>query len=335
MKRFLTIIMCMLLCVSMVSPAFAQESVASTTCSPSSNVVKIGEEVEIVVSLSNCVPIRAMGLQLAYDSELFEVVSAEWTVSGAIIANYDASKGTAALAYTAATDINGDIFTFTLKAKDTAQLGETEVGLTSVSIKNASMADVACSSSTANVSIVCGHESKTEVPAKSPDCLHPGNNLYYTCAVCGVAFKADGVTETTVEAETIAALGHDYKETVTAPTCTEQGYTTHTCSRCDDSYVDTYVDALDHEYVVVVTKPTCTEQGYTTHTCSRCKDSYVDTYVDALGHSFGDWVVTTEPTCMEKGEETRTCSACGQNEIRDVDALGHNYVDVVTDTTCT
>ena len=40
---------------------------------------------------------------------------------------------------------------------------------------------------------------------------------------------------------------HTYTETVTAPTCTEQGYTTHTCE-CGDSYVDTYIDALGHDY---------------------------------------------------------------------------------------
>ena len=42
---------------------------------------------------------------------------------------------------------------------------------------------------------------------------------------------------------------HDYEAVVTAPTCTEEGYTTHTCSKCGDSYKDSYVDALDHDYV--------------------------------------------------------------------------------------
>ena len=32
---------------------------------------------------------------------------------------------------------------------------------------------------------------------------------------------------------------HSYKDVVTAPTCTEKGYTTHTCA-CGDSYVETY-----------------------------------------------------------------------------------------------
>ena len=35
---------------------------------------------------------------------------------------------------------------------------------------------------------------------------------------------------------------HTYETTVTAPTCTEQGYTTYTCD-CGDSYVGDYVDA--------------------------------------------------------------------------------------------
>ena len=40
---------------------------------------------------------------------------------------------------------------------------------------------------------------------------------------------------------------HVYAPSVTAPTCTEQGYTTYTCA-CGDSYVDDYVDALGHTY---------------------------------------------------------------------------------------
>lgn len=100
---------------------------------------------------------------------------------------------------------------------------------------------------------------------------------------------------------------HSYKNTVTAPTCTAKGYTTHTCS-CGNSYKDTYVDALGHNYVsgvctrcnakdpnyqaphthsytAAVTAPTCTAAGYTTHICS-CGDSYKDSYVDALGHNY-------------------------------------------------
>ena len=40
---------------------------------------------------------------------------------------------------------------------------------------------------------------------------------------------------------------HSYKSTVTAPTCTEQGYTSYTCE-CGDSYVADFVDAKGHSY---------------------------------------------------------------------------------------
>ena len=146
---------------------------------------------------------------------------------------------------------------------------------------------------------------------------------------------------------------HSYDAVVTAPTCTEKGYTTHTCA-CGDSYVDTYVDALghawdegkvtkpateaedgvktftctrcgetktevipalshEHSYKAVVTAPTCTARGYTTHTCA-CGDSYVDTYVDALGHAWDNGKVTKEPTETETGVKTFTCTRCGETK---------------------
>jgi hypothetical protein len=47
---------------------------------------------------------------------------------------------------------------------------------------------------------------------------------------------------------TEARVYHAYSAVVTAPTCTEQGYTTYTCE-CGDSYVGDYVDATgDHTY---------------------------------------------------------------------------------------
>ena len=157
---------------------------------------------------------------------------------------------------------------------------------------------------------------------------------------------------------------HSYKDVVTAPTCTEKGYTTHTCS-CGDSYVDTYTNALghawdegkvtkeptetetgvktftctrcgetktetipklthEHSYDAVVTAPTCTAKGYTTHTCA-CGDSYVDTYVDALGHAWDNGKVTKEPTETETGVKTFTCTRCGETKTETIPKLTHEH----------
>ena len=157
---------------------------------------------------------------------------------------------------------------------------------------------------------------------------------------------------------------HYYTATVTAPTCTAKGYTTHTCA-CGNSYVDTYTDALghawdngkvtkqpteaetgvktftctrcgetktetipklahEHSYKAVVTAPTCTEKGYTTHTCA-CGDSYVDTYTDALGHAWDNGKVTKEPTETEDGVKTFTCTRCGETKTETIPKLTHEH----------
>ncbi|MBR3894045.1 MAG: hypothetical protein IKJ35_02745, partial [Clostridia bacterium] len=207
--------------------------------------------------------------------------------------------------------------------------------------------------------------------------------LTKTCTVCGKT-KTSSIPATGVPAHT-----HSYTSAVTAPTCTEKGYTTHTCA-CGESYVDTYVDEIGHNYATLtanndgthtatcancngskaeacvytpaVTAPTCTEQGYTTYTCA-CNHSYRDEYEAATDHSYKEefshndsyhWrdatcshtteradyqphnytsVVVTKPTCTEGGYTTYTCD-CGYSYQGDlVDATGHSVSNwIKTDT---
>ena len=157
---------------------------------------------------------------------------------------------------------------------------------------------------------------------------------------------------------------HSYTAAVTAPTCTEQGYTTYTCS-CGDSYKSDYKDALGHDYKngtctrcgakdpgatpphthdykSVVTKPTCTQAGYTTYTCS-CGDSYKSDYKDALGHDYKNGACTrcgekdpdshtheytktvVAPTCTTRGYTEHVCSCGSSYKTNYTAALGHDY----------
>ena len=90
-----------------------------------------------------------------------------------------------------------------------------------------------------------------------------------------------------------------------------------------------------HEYTDEVVAPTCTEKGYTKHTC-ECGDVYNDSEVQAKGHSFGEWNVVKEATEKEKGSKERTCSECSEKETEEIPMLEHThkYTDVVTDPTC-
>ncbi|MGN1306138.1 MAG: leucine-rich repeat protein [Faecousia sp.] len=91
-----------------------------------------------------------------------------------------------------------------------------------------------------------------------------------------------------------------------------------------------------HSYEESVVAPTCTEQGYTAHTCKICGDRYTDTYVDALGHDYDAWVQTKAPTCTETGQEERICLRCLVYDIREIPAKGHTEViDNAVAATCT
>ena len=114
----------------------------------------------------------------------------------------------------------------------------------------------------------------------------------------------------------LAALGHDYKATVTKqPTTTEEGVRTYTCSRCNSSYTESIAKLPEeqhtHNYTGSITKEaTCTEAGVRTYTCS-CGDSYTEN-IPATGHSYVS-KVTKAATTTEEGIMTYTCSKCGHS----------------------
>ncbi len=120
----------------------------------------------------------------------------------------------------------------------------------------------------------------------------------------------DPVEENSVDASCTVPGGYD-----TVVYCTGCG--------AELSRTHTEVPALGHAYQAEVTAPTCTEGGFTTHTCERCGDTYTDGETPALGHDFGDWIATTAPDCTTAGEEMRECARCHITETRTVDALGH------------
>ena len=161
-----------------------------------------------------------------------------------------------------------------------------------------------------------------------PDCVNTGSydNVVY-CTVCDAELSRNEVT--------VDALGHDYDAVVTAPTCTAEGYTTHTCSKCNDTYVDSYVAAKGHSYTPkITTEAKCMTAGVRTYTCSNCDDSYTEE-IAALGHDEVPHEAKA-PTCTEIGWDAYvTCSRCDYTTYEAVAATGHDYDAVVTAPTCT
>ncbi len=78
----------------------------------------------------------------------------------------------------------------------------------------------------------------------------------------------------------------------------------------------------EHIYTSMVIAPTCTERGYVIYTCSKCGNSYQDSYTNALNHSYGEWVVVKEATSTTSGTRERTCSVCQHKETSAIPATG-------------
>ena len=144
-----------------------------------------------------------------------------------------------------------------------------------------------------------------------------------TCSVCstteGEALGHTWVAATCVAPKTCSAcgategeaLGHAWVDTVTAPTCTEAGYTTHVCSACNESFVDTPIPATgNHTYQ----NGACTQCGKAEPECE---------------HQFDAGIVTLNPTCTAEGAKLLTCTKCGEtkSEAIAIDKNAHAWVD--------
>ena len=141
-------------------------------------------------------------------------------------------------------------------------------------------------------------------------------------------YDADKHTWNGYPIEFAQTCNHNYSHETVAPTCTDEGYTVYTCSKCGSSYTDNRVSALGHSYGEweETKAPSCTEKGAEKRSCIRCGAE--DTRKTAvLGHSYGEWKEAKAPTCTEKGAEKRCCIRCDVFETRETAVLGHSYVD--------
>ena len=77
-----------------------------------------------------------------------------------------------------------------------------------------------------------------------------------------------------------------------------------------------------------MTEPSCTEPGFTTYTCSRCNDTYTADETEALGHAWDEGTVTVEPCHQFPGEKLMTCTRCGETETVEIPRLPNPFEDV-------
>ena len=170
------------------------------------------------------------------------------------------------------------------------------------------------------------------------------------------AHKWDNDCDTTCNngCGTTREIEHSYNSVVTAPTCTVDGYTTHTCSVCGDSYTDSETSALGCSY----SDEWSSDAANHWHECSVCGEK-----ADKNAHTDGDnnhkcdtcsyemstcaftvrGDVKTAGDCMHETVYKAKCSVCGavsetetiKGEKDGTNHTGNNHTENAKGATCT
>ena len=131
---------------------------------------------------------------------------------------------------------------------------------------------------------------------------------------------------------------------ITAPTCTEVGYTTYVCAKCEESVVGDIVAENGHTEAAAVeenrVEADCTNDGSYDMVvyCEVCKTelSRATSSITAHGHSIVKHDAKA-PTCTEKGWDAyESCSKCDYTTYVEKSPLGHTVVNYAAKApTCT
>ena len=249
----------------------------SASLSASKTSVNAGDTVTVKASVSS-MDCKSGGVEVSFDSKVFELTGGKWLLSGAFITDFSTGTKDGVFAFTSSTAVSGNIFEITLKVKDGAAFGKSNV-----TVKLNLDGDTV--SQSVGITVVCKHSYD--------------NGCDTSCNKCG-------------EKRTIS---HDWNsgKVDKKVTCTQDGAKTYTCDTCGEKKTETQ-KAYGHDYdnACDTSCNNCGEKRETTHKysekwssdrtqhwhkCTVCGDKK-----DAAEHTPGPEATETEP---------QTCTVCG------------------------
>ena len=332
MKRFLAVLLCVLMVAAMFTiTASADEGDGTVAVSIERvNVHRGDKNVKLTVSIVKNPGIA--GLVLFFEMpEGVEFVKLS-SVKGAEMVGWTLIQSAHSAVWAEAENYyyEGPILELTVNIKDDAKIGNLAFGLGSRSEATdyTTELDFVCSLS-GGVTVCCDHVSDAGTVTKEASCTEKGI-ITYKCTKC------DAVIDT----KEIPMKDHtpDKGSVTKEATCTEDGVNTVKCSVCGKELSTSTIPAKGHKWGAPVTKEaTCTEKGEITRTCSAC-GAFDKTEIPAKGHAPDKGTVSKEATCTEKGEMVIKCTTCGETlETKEIPAKEHtpDKGTVSKEATCT
>ena len=176
-------------------------------------------------------------------------------------------------------------------------------------------------------------KAHTEVvdSAVAPTCTETGLTEGKHCSVCNEVIVAQKIVDT-IDHTPSAPVEENMIDS-TCSTEGSYNSVVY-CSVCNEklSSETKTIPTKSHDYETEVTAPTCTEAGYTTYTCTACGDTYKEEGTPALGHTLaGEWTLGVAPTYEAEGSLTKNCSVCSQDvaEVLPVISEENGYTKVI------
>ncbi len=251
MKKVISLVLLLALAI-MILPATVTAA-SQPEIGMESKAAKAGETVELKLLLRNNTGISGLVVSLDYDDTVLTLTEVK---KGSLFSGFTSGKN---YVWDESENVvvDGTLATFVFTVADNAAAGDYSIDVIVRNCVDIDLNDVSCTGASGVVRVACSH-SLDEVSAHAATCDNDGNNALYICNLCNKVFKADGVTETTMEAEKIPALGHDMADA----TCTKPA----TCKREGCGYIDG--EPLGHSYKAEWEK---NENGHW-HICNVCEE---------------------------------------------------------------
>lgn len=257
--------------------------------------------------------IQSGAISLLYDSSALELTNASWTLSGALIQDFNKNTNDGVFAFTSGQTVGGNIFTMTFKVKDVAEIKKYEINATIKLVDTKNQATT--QTKTFTIDVECTHDFSNETVDKKylkseATCATPAT-YYKNCKYCA---KAGTTTFTSGN-----TLAHKFDKKIEnsiyvakVGSCTEAAEYYYACSVCGEKGTTTYVGSKtpSHDF----SDKWYTDSNNHWHECNNCIEKK-----DLASHTPGAQATETTP---------QTCITCGY-VIKQ--ALGHEHNYDVTE----
>ena len=306
MKRFLAILVCVVLMLSLASPVFAVER--NSALQSSATTLHRGDTFTVDAIVTNSEAVKSGTVRLEFNTDVLELTGGTCHLNDAFIKQVIPEESAGMFVYMSATVVSGKLFTFQFKVKDDAPFGSYEIkNITGLTVTVGETID----STGATVTVECTH---TYGDWEMLDGAEHGR----TCSVpgCGDVDEAPHVFDQTVATDAYKASG---------ATCTEQATYYYSCV-CGKKGTETFLhgELAAHVYDKTVATDaykasgtTCTEQATYYKSCV-CGAAGTETfaYGELADHTYGQW---------EKVDETTHKRVCTNPDCLDEDEAGHAF----------